>query len=83
MLLIIATAGFSLWVNACLLGTLHGVPRQICREFQIRHFDTVEACLASNPPREAEKWLKTLERYNLHMTLTQVRCGPAEEYEER
>ena len=55
----------SLWVSACIDGTLHGVPKSLCHEFQVQHFDSIEACEKARPIVTAYEFLKSLERFNI------------------
>ena len=67
----------SLWVNACIDGTLHGQPKMLCREFQIRAYGTVEACEKAHD-KAVEDWLDGLKPFDLSLHVAGSHCGPAE-----
>ena len=69
--------GISLFATACISGTLHGVPTDLCREFQIRHYETLNACEAAHDKAIAA-WLDGMKPFRLDLRLAGSRCGPAE-----
>ena len=81
MLVTIAAAGISLFVTGCIDGTLHGEPKTLCREFQIRHYDTVETCSKAEP-QAIKDFLEGLKPYGLGgVRVAGSRCGPPEQAE--
>lgn len=77
-MMLIAAGAISLWVNACIDGTLHGEPKTLCHEFQIRSYPTVEACEKTHEQSVSE-WLNGMLRINIPLHLLGARCGPAEQ----
>jgi hypothetical protein len=73
--------GISLFVMACISGTLHGVPHDACREFQIRHYDTAAACYRA-PRKAVDEWLNGLRRIGIEPRVPGYRCGPTEKEDE-
>jgi hypothetical protein len=67
----------SLWVSACIDGTLHGQPKRLCHEFQIRSYPTMQAC-AEARDKAAKEWLDGMAPFGLDLHLMSSRCGPAE-----
>jgi hypothetical protein len=69
----------SLWVTACLDGTLHGEPKMICKEFHVRTFAgerAVDQCAAARKTA-VDEWLAELAQFRLYPHIPAVRCGPA------
>jgi hypothetical protein len=69
---LIETLKIALYVTACLHGFLHGVPTDICREFQIRAFDSVPTCTKSAASGSAE-WLDGLRQIGIDAFIPAVR----------
>ena len=67
-------AAFSLFATICIDGTLHGLPKTLCSEFQIRSYLSVTACDAGRK-RAVEEWLGEIAFLAPH--LVTERCGPA------
>jgi hypothetical protein len=72
----LAALAVSLWVNACIDGTLHGEPTTICRELQIRAYPDVAACEKAHD-KAVDEWLNGLKPYGIDLHLLGSRCGPA------
>jgi hypothetical protein len=68
-------AGFSLFATICIDGTLHGLPKTLCNEFQIRGYSSVTACETARK-RDVKDWLVGIAFLAPH--LVTERCGPAE-----
>lgn len=77
MILPIVAAGLSLWVTACIDGTLHGQPKTLCNEFQIRSYPSVGLCEKASH-KAVDEWLAALAPYQLDLHVIAVRCGPAD-----
>ena len=73
--MIAAALAVSLFVTACIDGTLHGQPKTICHEFQIRSYASVEACESARKAA-ADEFIAGLAWLAPH--LAGERCGPAE-----
>ena len=68
-------AAFSLFATICIDGTLHGLPKTLCNEFQIRGYTSVMACEAGRKGA-VEEWLAGIAFLAPH--LVTERCGPAQ-----
>lgn len=77
-----AALAISLWITACIDGTLHGAPTMLCHEFQIRHYageKAAEKCNAAVREGSAvDEWLASMKPYNIFPHVAALRCGPAE-----
>jgi hypothetical protein len=73
--MIITALAISLFATICIDGTLHGQPKTICHEFQIRHYDTIDACEKARKTA-VDEWLAGIVFIQPH--LVGERCGPAE-----
>jgi hypothetical protein len=70
-----AALAFSLFVTACIDGTLHGDPQTVCHEFQIRSYPTLAECESARKAT-VDDWMAGLAWLSPH--LAGERCGPAE-----
>ena len=64
-----------LFVNACIATILHAAPTQICHEFQLDRFPSVERCEAVRT-ETVEAWRASFAF--LDPRIIGERCGPAE-----
>jgi hypothetical protein len=64
-------------VTACLQGTLHGQPKNLCREFAIRSYSNVAECSA-HMQESADEWLRGIKQVGIEPKIAAVRCAPAE-----
>lgn len=71
----------SLFITACINGTVHGAPKTLCHEFQIRSYPSIEACNAAHEDAVAD-WIDGMKLYNLALRVAGSRCGPAEHEED-
>jgi hypothetical protein len=70
-----AALAFSLFVTACIDGTLHGEPKTLCHEFQIRSYSSMDECERARKDA-VNGWMAGLAWLSPH--LAAERCGPAE-----
>jgi hypothetical protein len=70
-------AAISLWILACLHGTLHGKPADACRWLQIRSYPYVEMC---NPHHNEaiREWIAGIHGISVPAFVEGWRCAPAE-----
>ncbi len=73
-----AALGFSLFVNACLDGSLHGKPMKICQEHPIRHYLTAEQCTAAVKGGTVTDWITMMHVVGIDVEVKTYRCGPTE-----
>jgi hypothetical protein len=67
----------SLYVTACLFGTLHGEPRATCKEFQVARFESIATCTVAAPTK-VEEWLLKMHTVGIDTQVVGFRCGPTE-----
>jgi hypothetical protein len=70
-----AALAVSLFATICIDGTLHGEPKTLCHEFQLRNYSTIEACEGGRKAA-VDDWLEGIAFLQPH--LVSERCGPAE-----
>jgi hypothetical protein len=73
-----STLKIALYITAILHGTLHGQPKDLRHEFQIRFFSDIAACEA-RAAEVAEKWVKDMSLIGLNITVSGVRCDKRKE----
>lgn len=64
-----------LFATICIEGTLHDLPKTLCREFQIGRYETIDACEKVRKAK-VDEWFANLKFLSPH--LVAERCGPAE-----
>jgi hypothetical protein len=65
----------SLFATICIDGTLHGQPKTICHEFQIKSYESADTC-ERHRKVDIATWLEGVAFLMPH--LTGERCGSAE-----
>ena len=66
----------TLFAVACIAGSLHGTPHDICRQIPIGSYPSVDLC-AKNQKAVTDAWIKELHLYGLDLQVIASECSPA------